>query len=177
MLAPSSRVTARAALAAVAAAMPAVSCASVVSVGATNGFDSVGHVLRSNLQLTSCVEVAVSVQSGCEAFFRSSSTTPAPTKKKSKKAKVSGTGLHSAPLPQVDVPNLRDLIPQVLPQPTPPTTTPTTPDDSGTGSGSDTTTPQDDQTGQSDKKGTPDGQAVSMNEAQMFLQFLLGGGA
>ena len=147
------------------------------SVGATNGFDSVGHVLRSNLQLTSCVEVAVSVQSGCEAFFRSSSTTPAPTKKKSKKAKVSGTGLHSAPLPQVDVPNLRDLIPQVLPQPTPPTTTPTTPDDSGTGSGSDTTTPQDDQTGQSDKKGTPDGQAVSMNEAQMFLQFLLGGGA
>jgi hypothetical protein len=122
------------------------------------------------------VEVAVSIQSGCEAFFRDASTPTAPTKKKSKKAKVSGAGLHGAPLPQVDVPNLRDLIPQVLPQPTTPTT-PTPPDDQGSGAGSDTTTPQDGQTDQSDKKVTPDGQAVSMNEAQMFLQFLLGGGA
>src|SRR5262249_9078852 len=50
------------------------------SVGSTNGFDAFGHFLRSNLQLTSCVEIAVSVQSGCEAFFRPSSTTPTTTK-------------------------------------------------------------------------------------------------
>jgi len=144
------------------------------SVGSTNGFDSHGHFLRSNLQLTSCVEVAVSIQSGCEAFFRDSSTgTAPPTKKKSKKAKVSKAGIHSlSPIPQVDVPNIQDLIPQLSPEtPTTPTT-PTTPDEPGSGSGT-TTTPQDDQDG----KQAPDPQAVSMNEAQMFLQFLLGGGA
>jgi phospholipid/cholesterol/gamma-HCH transport system substrate-binding protein len=143
------------------------------SVGSTNGFDSHGHFLRSNLQLTSCVEVAVSIQSGCEAFFRDSSTgTAPPTKKKSKKAKVSKAGIHSlSPIPQVDVPNIQDLIPQLSPEtPTTPTT-PTTPDEPGSGTGT-TTTPQDDQGRQA-----PDPQAVSMNEAQMFLQFLLGGGA
>ena len=69
-------------------------------------------------------------------------------------------------------PNIQDLIPQLSPEtPTTPTT-PTTPDEPGSGSGT-TTTPQDDQDG----KQAPDPQAVSMNEAQMFLQFLLGGGA
>src|SRR5215207_2182129 len=40
------------------------------SVGSTNGIDAFGHFLRSNLQLTSCVEIAATVQSGCEAFFQ-----------------------------------------------------------------------------------------------------------
>ena len=149
------------------------------SVGSTNGFDSVGHFLRSNLQLTSCVEVAVSVQSGCEAFFRSSATPTTPTKKKKSKAKISGSSLHSSTLPPVQVPNLRDLIPQLLPQQTPPAA----PGDSGTGTdsggtGSDTTTtPQDEGTDKGDQNGTVSGQPVSMREAQMFLGFLLGGGA
>src|SRR5215208_768697 len=141
------------------------------SVGSTNGVDSQGHFLRANLQLTSCVEVAVTVQSGCEAFFRSASTPTTPTKKKGKKSKVRKAGLRGASqLPQVQVPNIQDLIPQLDPNPTP--TTPT-PDGSRNG----TTTPEENQNDQNDDKQAPDDQAVSMNQAQMFLQFLLGGGA
>jgi phospholipid/cholesterol/gamma-HCH transport system substrate-binding protein len=149
------------------------------SVGSTNGLDAFGHFLRSNLQLTSCVEVAVTVQSGCEAFFRPPTpTTPTKKKKKkAKKAKISKAKIHAAsPLPQIDVPNIQELIPQIAPEKgTAPDssgsgTTTTTPDSS---SGTTTTTPQENQ----DQKGKAGTQTVSMNEAQMFLQFLLGGGA
>jgi phospholipid/cholesterol/gamma-HCH transport system substrate-binding protein len=142
------------------------------SVGSTNGFDSIGHFLRSNLQLTSCVEVAVSVQSGCEAFFRPTSTTPTTTKKKGKKAKVSKAGIHNAsPIPQVNVPNLQQLVPGLIPGGERGS------DQSGSApqgdSGTTTTTPQDD-TGKQPVTGD---QPVSMRQASMFLQFLLGGGA
>ena len=144
------------------------------SVGSTNGIDAFGHFLRSNLQLTSCVEIAVTVQSGCEAFFRPSSTAPTTKKKKKRKAKVSKSGIHAAsPIPQVNVPNVQDLIPQLLP----PEQTQPAPEgsgsDSSSGSGTTTTTPQD----SSQDKQVPGDQAVSMRQASMFLQFLLGGGA
>src|SRR4051812_11969710 len=143
------------------------------STGSANGFDAYGHFLRSNLQLTSCVEVSDTFQSVCQSSFPAAAGTAAvaASKKKRKKAKISRAGIHAAsPLPPVDVPNIQDLIPQLSPdQP------PAAQDGSGSGAGSDTTTtPQD---GSTDKKQTPDSQAVSMNEAQMFLQFLLGGGA
>ncbi len=140
------------------------------SVGSTNGLDRFGHFLRSNLQLTSCVEVAVTVQSGCEAFFQAPATTSTTTTKKSKKAKASKVRKRRgklSPLPQVDVPNIQQLIPQLLPD-----QSQTTP--GGTGSDGTTTTPQQNQ----GTTTTPSGrQDVSMNEASMFLQFLLGGGA
>ena len=145
------------------------------STGSANGFDAYGHFLRSNLQLTSCVEVSDTFQDVCQSTFKKATTTT-PTKKKSKKANISKAkaGIHNAsPLPQVNVPNLQDLIPQI----TAPDQTPTTPDGSGSGSGADpgttTTTPGANQNDNS----SPDSHAVSMNEAQMFLQFLLGGGA
>jgi hypothetical protein len=143
------------------------------SVGSTNGIDAFGHFLRSNLQLTSCVEIAVTVQSGCEAFFRSAAPTTPTKKKKGKKAKVRKAGVHStSPIPQVNVPNIQELIPQLNPD----QGTTTTPDtgsapDSGAGDGTTTTTPQQDAAPASDK------QAVSMRRAAMFLQFLLGDGA
>ena len=147
------------------------------SVGSTNGIDKFGHFLRSNLQLTSCVEIAVTVQSGCEAFFRSSSTPTTPTKKKkgkkAKKAKVRKAGIHSlSPIPQVNVPNIQDLVPQLQPgQGQSPDSS--NPDSS---SGTTTTTPEE-QDGNQGTTTTAGGQAVSMREASMFLQFLLGGGA
>jgi ABC-type transporter Mla subunit MlaD len=144
------------------------------SVGSTNGIDAFGHFVRSNLQLTSCVEVAVTVQSGCEAFFRPTTTTT-PTKKKKGKKAVRKARAHlrpRLPLPPIDVPDLNEL----LPQPTPDQSAPS--DESGSGSGSDsgttTTTPQGD-TGK--EQTTPTKQAVSMKSARMFLNFLLGGGA
>ncbi len=139
------------------------------SVGSANGFDAYGHFLRSNLQLTSCVEVSEIPQGVCKATFEQATTTST-KKKKGKKAKISKAGIHSAsPLPQVNVPNLQDLIPQIAA----PEQTPTTPDDSGSGAEPGTTTTTPDQGDNS----SPDSHAVSMNEAQMFLQFLLGGGA
>jgi ABC-type transporter Mla subunit MlaD len=141
------------------------------ATGSANGFDAYGHFLRSNLQLTSCVEVSDTFQDVCQASWKAAAATTPPTKK-GKKAKVSRAGLHAAsPLPQVNVPNLQDLIPQT----TTPEQTPTTPDSSGSGAdpGTTTTTPGSDQ----NDKNAPDSQAVGMNEAQMFLQFLLGGGA
>ncbi len=146
------------------------------SVGATNGIDAYGHFLRSNLQLTSCVEVAVTIQSGCEAFFRPTAS-PAPAKKKKgKKAKKSLRKAHarlrpSLPLPPVNVPDLSQLLPQVAPDQS---QAPSDQSGSGSDSGTTTTTP-DDRGGQGQTSTT--NQATSMRGAQMFLNFLLGGGA
>jgi ABC-type transporter Mla subunit MlaD len=146
------------------------------SVGATNGIDAFGHFLRSNLQLTSCVEVAVTVQSGCEAFFRPTTTTATPKKKKkSKKAvrKAKGHLRSKLPLPPINVPDLSELLP-----PAPPDEGESAPsEDSGSGtssnSGTTTTIPESGR-----DSGQESGQqAVSMKSAQMFLNFLLGGGA
>jgi phospholipid/cholesterol/gamma-HCH transport system substrate-binding protein len=141
------------------------------SVGATNGIDAFGHFLRSNLQLTSCVEVAVTVQSGCEAFFRPTTTTaPKKKKKKGKKAvRKARAHLRSAsPLPPINVPDLSELLPQVAPDQGEPSDEPATDPDPGTT----TTTPDAD-------AGTDAAanQATSMRSATMFLNFLLGGGA
>jgi hypothetical protein len=65
-------------------------------------------------------------------------------------------------LPHIDVPNLQDILPQLAPEQSTPPDTQTTPDQ-GPQDGTTTT--------------TPDSNAVSMKQASMFLQFLLGGGA
>ncbi|MGA8803108.1 MAG: hypothetical protein WB866_00325, partial [Solirubrobacterales bacterium] len=84
------------------------------------------------------------------------------------KAKIRG-----AQLPQVNVPNIQDLIPQLLPNPGQAAPGGSGSDSgSGTDSGTTTTTPDD----QQGKQAAGD-QTVSMRQASMFLQFLLGGGA
>jgi phospholipid/cholesterol/gamma-HCH transport system substrate-binding protein len=139
------------------------------SVGSTNGIDAFGHFLRSDLQLTSCVEVAASVQSGCQATWPAP-TAPATTKKKKKKSKKAVRKAEvrlkpRSPLPQINVPNLQDILPQLAPDQS------TTPGSTHEGDGT-TITPGD----QTQPNGTQQ-HDVSMNEASLFLQFLLGGGA
>jgi phospholipid/cholesterol/gamma-HCH transport system substrate-binding protein len=148
------------------------------SVGSTNGIDAFGHIVRSNLQLTSCVEVAVTVQSGCEAFFRPATTTPTTTKKKKGKKsvrKAARAHLRSKlPLPPVNVPDLSQLLPPASPDQGDQS------DDSGFGadSGTTTTTPTTPSPDQgTDREQQPGQQATSMRGAAMFLNFLLGGGA
>jgi phospholipid/cholesterol/gamma-HCH transport system substrate-binding protein len=141
--------------------------------GSLNGFDQFGHYQRSNLQLSTCVEIVATPAGGCEAFWQPPTNTSTNKKKKSKKAKKTRSArakLRSAsPLPQLDVPNLQDLLPQPAPDQGDSTQPPASPgDDSGT-----TTTTPDEET----KSQEPGNQAVSMREASMFLQFLLGGGA
>jgi phospholipid/cholesterol/gamma-HCH transport system substrate-binding protein len=144
------------------------------SVGSTNGIDAFGHFVRSNLQLTSCVEVASSVQSGCEAFFRPT-TTAAPTqKKKSKKSKKAvrkaRARLRGLPLPPINVPDLSQLLPQAVPDQG---QAPSDESGSGSDSGTTTTTPESDTSTEPQQSND----AVSMRSAQVFLNFLLGGGA
>jgi ABC-type transport system involved in resistance to organic solvents, periplasmic component len=146
------------------------------TTGSLNGFDKFGHFQRSNLQLSTCVEVVATPAGGCQAFWTQagSSGTTTTKKKKGKKAKKSKVrkakgGLRSAsPLPQVNVPNIQQLIPQLSPD-----QSQRAPE--GAPSDGTTTTPQENQgTTTTQPSGRQD---VSMNEAQMFLQFLLGGGA
>jgi phospholipid/cholesterol/gamma-HCH transport system substrate-binding protein len=149
------------------------------SVASSNGFDKYGHFLRSNLQLTSCVEITDVFQDVCNATFKS--TAPAQSNKKKKKGKKSkaraalkkvkghSTLGPSSPLPQVNVPNLQDLLPpapSTVPEAQPPAEEGSSPD-SAPKDGSDGTTTTTPTT-------TTD---VSLRRASMFLQFLLGGGA
>jgi hypothetical protein len=138
------------------------------SVGATNGIDAYGHFLRSNLQLTSCVEVASTIQSGCEAFFRPTSTpTATKKKKKSKKARKTRAKLRSRlPLPPIDVPDLSQLLPPATSEEPEQPEEPAEEPDSGT-----TTTTPDPESAEQPTTTT------SMRSAKMFLNFLLGGGA
>jgi len=141
--------------------------------GSLNGFDQFGHYQRSNLQLSTCVEIVATPAGGCEAFWQPSSSGSGTTKKKktkkASKTRSAKAKLRSAsPLPHIDVPNLQDLLPQPAPDQGQ-STEPPSPSDGG--SGTTTTTPDDTTTQQ------PGNQAVSMREASMFLQFLLGGGA
>jgi hypothetical protein len=144
--------------------------------GSLNGFDQFGHYQRSNLQLSTCVEIVATPAGGCEAFWQPSSAGSGTTKKKktkkARKTRAAKAKLRPAsPLPHIDVPNLQDLLPQPPPDQGESPETPQTPGSSDGGSGTTTTTP-DDATPQQ-----PGNQAVSMREASMFLQFLLGGGA
>jgi hypothetical protein len=157
------------------------------TTGSLNGFDQFGHYQRSNLQLSTCVEIVATPAGGCEAFWQPASTSSSGTKKKSKKARKTRAAkakLKSAsPLPHIDVPNLQDLLPPAAAEPgqTPGSThngsgtTTTTRDDTTTTTPDDTTTTTpDDATTGTERQGN---QAVSMKSARMFLNFLLGGGA
>jgi phospholipid/cholesterol/gamma-HCH transport system substrate-binding protein len=150
--------------------------------GSLNGFDQFGHYQRSNLQLSTCVEIVPAPAGGCEAFFGQGSSSAAAkaasqssqTKKGKKAVRKAKARLRStSPLPQIDVPNLQDLLPQPAPD-----QGETAPGSSDSGSGTTTTTPDDTTTAPGDTTTTESGkQAVSMRQASMFLQFLLGGGA
>jgi hypothetical protein len=145
------------------------------SVGSSNGFDGFGHFLRSNLQITGCVEVAPSPQGPCQANFpAATTTTTTPKAKKKGKKAVRKARAHlrpRLPLPPIDVPDLSQLLPQVAPDQS--GSSDGSHSDSGSDSGTTTTTP-DTSTNPDDRSANSD---VSMKSARMFLNFLLGGGA
>jgi phospholipid/cholesterol/gamma-HCH transport system substrate-binding protein len=142
------------------------------SVGAINGFDNLGHLQRGNLQITACQQYQPTVFSGCEAFFQhTGAATPAPKKKKKKKKKASARLRSARPAPPSIDPNPNSgvvPVPQLPPlqQLIPPLET--SPPQDGTGS--------PDQKGSTPKSASGP-QSLSMRNATMFLDFLLGGGA
>jgi len=143
------------------------------TTGSLNGFDAYGHYQRSNLQLSTCVEIVATPAGGCQAFWEApASSSTSKKKKKGKKAKVSKARIRGSGIPQINVPNIQNLIPQLSPP-----DQSQTPDTTGSGDGTTTTTPQEGTGGQSTTTTKTAGQPVSMRQATMFLQFLLGGGA
>jgi phospholipid/cholesterol/gamma-HCH transport system substrate-binding protein len=156
------------------------------TVGSSNGFDAFGHFLRSNLQLSSCVEVSAVVTSGCEAFFRpptTSTTSKKKKKKKSKKATLRASGVSqqpqpASPIPPIDIPDVSKLIPQL--QPTPPSEQAPPDSKSSSPSGQSETTTGPNASARARLLASrlgPGARNMSLRDANLFLQFLLGGGA
>jgi phospholipid/cholesterol/gamma-HCH transport system substrate-binding protein len=101
------------------------------TTGTINGFDSFGRYLRSNLQVSNCINVSDIVVQGCEAFFQDQSTDSGKKKKKKKKKKrkkgkraaFSGTvGAPKAaePLPAPQPPAAVEELPELDPDAEPP---------------------------------------------------------
>jgi phospholipid/cholesterol/gamma-HCH transport system substrate-binding protein len=120
---------------------------------ATNGFDSFGHFLRVNVQVTNCIDVSSFVVQGCEAFFQNTAApaTKAKKAKKKRKARSASRFRGASPVvPQLPIPlpPLDQLLPQL--------------DDGPALPDQEDAEPQDE---------LPD------QQAQALLRFLLGGGA
>ena len=138
-----------------------------------NGFDSLGHYLRINVQVTNCIDVSAIVLQGCEAFFRDTGAPQSQKKKKGKKSALKASiappqpsaQQPSVPIPPIDIPDLG--------QPVPPPTQPNdvAPQPAAPGSEGD----QQPQQQQNQPKAGTD--QVSLRDANLFLQFLLGSGA
>jgi phospholipid/cholesterol/gamma-HCH transport system substrate-binding protein len=159
------------------------------NVGVSNGIDAFGHYLRSNLLLTTCVEVSASVQTTCQSSFKPPSTTTTNKKKKKKKSRkrtLKAAGVHQAqpsPIPPIDIPNPGEFIPQLQPpsdQPAPPS------GEAPVGPGKSANPSQQSQPTDPNAStrarllaslGPGGARNMSLQEANLFLQFLLGGGA
>ena len=143
--------------------------------GNINGYDTYGHFQRALGLRSNCTDIDSQVFPSCEAFFVRSATTPTKKKKKKKKssaARVPESGLAPSP-PTAPLPPIEEVIPELdPPEEEPSETTPTEPTD-----------PPEEEPGPADDGAAAAGQSrdassddtVTMQEASLLLQFLLGG--
>jgi ABC-type transporter Mla subunit MlaD len=166
------------------------------TAGTTNGFDQVGRYIRGNIQVTNCIFVSEIVVQGCEAFYREDTgTTKKKKKKKKKKSKKRNRSRFRgavatpapAPAPQPsqpsDSPPIEELIPELDPPDDgeqPPQQSDPAPgagDGGGdAGAGDDQLTPEE--RAEAERLGLDPDQldALSIEEASMLLDYLLGDG-
>jgi ABC-type transporter Mla subunit MlaD len=151
--------------------------------GSVNGFDEFGHYQRGALQVTACVRYEALVFSGCEANF--SAFQPIEddsTKKKKKKKKSAAAGALRTPQPELEPlpPEEVEELPELEPAP-PETTVPEEPEEpteeEEEGNEPDEEDADGEQAGAADRsaRSTAAGSDLTMDEAALFLQFLLGG--
>lgn len=161
------------------------------SVGSINGFDQFGRYLRSNLQISNCVDISAIVVQGCEAFFQQ--VEGQQKKKKKKKKKSAASSIQSAPrtdLPDIPLlPDLDELIPGLAPE------LPGA-EDGGEGEPGEPAEPGESEPGEDGRPGEDAApgdasesesearlrrrlyaQSMGMDDASMFLEYLLGAGA
>jgi hypothetical protein len=158
------------------------------STAGINGFDTFGHFLRAQVQLTSCLEFELAVFSGCEAVFvrTQAQENKGKKKKKKKKKKSNASGLRSAPrqpppapaAPDGPVPPIEDLIPELDPgdgdEETPTETTPAEP--AGPDGDAQPPADTDDATANAAARAAQGelAEQLDMQDASMLLRYLLG---
>jgi len=170
------------------------------TTGTINGFDSFGRYLRTNLQVTNCIEVSAVVIQGCEAFFRDTDTGSQRKKKgkKKKKRKKKGkrasferplTPQATAPPPAPQPPAAVEELPELDPEAEPPAdgAPEEPPDGEGAGGGG---AADEDATGV-EPRGLSDAdraragaigfdasalEGLTLDDASLLLDFLLGEG-
>jgi phospholipid/cholesterol/gamma-HCH transport system substrate-binding protein len=145
------------------------------TAGNINGYDQFGHYQRGTIQISPCQEYQPVLYSGCEAVFLhvpTQTTKKKKKKKKSRKAKASAklspqlspgidVNPQSGVIPVPQIPDIQNLIPPLE----------TAPQDGSTA------TPEQQGEQKPGEKGATGPQGLSMKDADMFLQFLLGSGA
>lgn len=148
------------------------------SVGSINGFDSFGRYLRSNLQVSNCIDISSIVVAGCEAFFQQVAAPSSAAKKKSAGASAQGK-VAPAPAPsaqqpeQQSEPPLLPPIEELLPELSPPA-----PGDEPTAPGADEGDDDGDEVsprGAALSRGY--GEPMDLEDASVFLAYLLGSGS
>jgi hypothetical protein len=138
--------------------------------------------------VTSCINVSAIVLQGCEAFFQKTAQTKTKKKKKkrSRKAKAKlragavAPPAQSSPIPPIAIPPIDQLIPDISPTP-PSTETPPAEPDQPQGKDEGQGAPPKDSTAYAQALAatlrSPSGNEMSIRDARVFLQFLLGGNA
>jgi ABC-type transporter Mla subunit MlaD len=143
------------------------------TTGATNGFDSFGHFLRTNVQVTNCIDVSAIVVQGCEAFFQQTGGQGQKKKKKKKKKKSKASSAFRGAPPAPAIPQLPLELPpldQLIPDLAPPTSEPSP--ESVAPEAAPSTPPRDVMRGRSEGA-----TRLNMKRARTFLAYLLGSGA
>jgi ABC-type transporter Mla subunit MlaD len=157
------------------------------SSSSINGFDTYGHFLRANLQITPCLDVVPDPFPGCETNYGTTSsaaaTQQAAIAKQVKKAQLQAQKPGAQPPAAPLLPDLSgdDPLAPTPPgggnDPTDPTDDPPTftPDEGAVGAGNDNAAADDKAAARRLRRLQASG--MTMQDAQMLLQFLLGGTA
>lgn len=158
--------------------------------GVINGFDSLGHFARSNVQVSNCINIEAIVVQGCEAFFGATvgaaSASAGEDKRAEPKTGIDAPVAPGEPAPTEVVPEV-EQIPELDPEEPAEEPTETEPpaDEQGTpgedaGAEADADASEAADPDAEDRKrtqrGATDPSEVSMRQASMFLDFLLGSG-
>ena len=146
------------------------------SVGNINGYDQFGHFQRAFGIRSSCLDVKAEVVGACAAFFAHSTGSAQTKNGKSKAAEAPRARLEPS-APEQPLPPVEEVIPELDPEDEEPTeTTPTEPaDPSEEPDPSDEENPEGSVSANRSTGPGANGDTVTMQEASMLLQFLLGG--
>ncbi len=154
------------------------------SVANLNSFDQFGHFQRAQVIRTNCTEFEIQPFPGCEAFFIQQAAQEEEEKeKKKKKSKKSVTTPRAAPPapappqgagePTPDIPPLEEIIPELEPsEPAPSEPGQATPSEPA--APADPAAQGDEDAQAANRTAATNGQPMTMEDASVFLDYLLG---